>query len=59
MADLGRPPVVDDIALQKLEEAFAMGCTDLEACLYADISSSTLYNYQKAHPDFLERKEKK
>ncbi len=35
-----------------------MGCTDLEACLAADISKSTLYNYQDAHPEFLERKER-
>ncbi|MBO1267079.1 hypothetical protein [Arthrobacter cavernae] len=40
-----------------LEEAFALGCTDLEACLYADIGKSTLYNYQDKNPKFLERKE--
>lgn len=57
MADTGRPPIVNDIVLQKLEEAFSLGCTDLEACLYANISKSTLYNYQNEHPDFLERKE--
>ena len=33
-----------------------MDCTDTEACLYADISPATLYNYQKEHPEFLERK---
>lgn len=53
----GRPPVVDDLVLQKLEQAFSFGCTDLEACLFANISKSTLYNYQNANPDFLERKE--
>jgi hypothetical protein len=25
-----------DAVLRKLEEAFLMGCTDIEACLYAD-----------------------
>jgi hypothetical protein len=40
-----------------LHEAFALGCTDLEACLYADISKSALYAYQDKHPEFLERKE--
>ena len=40
-----------------LNEAFALGCTDLEACLYADIGKTALYKYQKAHPDFAERKE--
>jgi hypothetical protein len=42
----------------KLEEAFALGCTDLEACLFADISKSCLYNYQNANPEFVERKER-
>jgi len=43
--------------LQKLEEAFILGATDGEACLYADISTSALYAYQKRNPAFLERKE--
>ena len=42
--------------LQKLEYVFAMGGTDEEACIYADISSSALYDYQRANPEFLERK---
>jgi hypothetical protein len=53
----GRKAVVTAATLQKLEEAFALGCTDLEACFYADIGKSTLYNYQDANPKFLERKE--
>jgi len=53
----GRPTVVTKEVLRKLEEAFALGCTDLEACLYADIGKSTLYDYQNANPEFLERKE--
>jgi hypothetical protein len=43
--------------LHKLEEAFSYDCTDEEACFYADISTSTLYNYQKKNPAFLERKQ--
>lgn len=43
--------------LKKLEEAFALGCTDLEASLYANISPATLYNHQDRNPGFLERKE--
>jgi hypothetical protein len=43
--------------VNKLEEAFLMGCTDLEACLFADISKQTLYNYQESHPEFVDRKE--
>lgn len=46
-----------DSTVQKLEEAFLMGCTDLEACLFADISKSLLYAYQQENPEFLERKE--
>lgn len=57
MAKTGRPPVITEIVLQKLEEVFALGGTDKEACIYADISPATLYNYQEFHPDFLERKE--
>lgn len=56
MAREGRPVVVDKDVLHKLEEVFALGGTDTEACLYANISTSTLYNYQNANPDFLERK---
>ena len=53
----GRPPVIDEEKLRKLEYAFAMGCSDKEACLYADIAPSTLYDYQLAHPAFAERKD--
>ena len=52
----GRPTIFTKECIQKLEEAFALGCTDLEACLYADIAAASLYNYQKENPKFLERK---
>lgn len=56
--EIGRPSVFDNPeTLRKLEEAFAMGCTDTEACLYADIAPSTLYKYQVENPDFVERKQ--
>ena len=58
MSELGRPTVITDEVLRKLDEAFAMGCTDLEACLFADISKTALYDYQQEHPEFAERKEK-
>jgi hypothetical protein len=45
-----------EATVAKLEQAFAFGCTDLEACLYADISKDCLYNYQKKHPEFVDRK---
>ena len=53
----GRPTVITKPTLLKLDEAFAMGCTDTEACFYANISTTTFYEYQKKTPDFKERKE--
>lgn len=43
--------------INKLEEIFALGGTDQEACFYADISHQTLYNYQEKCPEFVDRKE--
>ena len=54
----GRKTVMTPEIINKLEQAFSMGCSDLEACLYADIGKTTLYNYQNENPEFLERKEK-
>jgi hypothetical protein len=42
--------------VDKLEEAFAWGCTDAEACLHAGISKDTLYKHIKENPDFADRK---
>jgi len=53
----GRPTVMTEEVLRKLEEAFLMGCTDVEACLYADIGQRTLYDYQEANPEYSQRKE--
>lgn len=55
--DVGRPPVIDNNVLNKLEQAFSLGATDLEACFFAGISHQTLYNYQNKNPEFIERKE--
>jgi hypothetical protein len=54
---MARPTVFTKQTLQKLEEAFALDCTDLEACFYANIAPSSLYNYQALNPSFMERKE--
>ena len=54
---MARPTKMTDIVVKKLEEAFSLGCTDLEACFYADISKQTLYSYQDKHPEFKDRKE--
>lgn len=54
---VGRPSEMTPEVLAKLDHAFSIGCADLEACLYADISKDTLYRYQAKHPEFCDRKE--
>lgn len=43
--------------VSKLEQAFLMGCTDDEACLFADIGRSTLFRYCDDNEGFRDRKE--
>lgn len=54
---VGRPTAFTPEVLQKLEQAFSFGCSDREACIYAEISMAGLYHYQSHHPAFLDRKE--
>lgn len=54
---VGRPSKIDKAVVGKLREAFLMGCTDAEACQYADIDRSILYDYQKKYPEFTDQKE--
>ena len=53
----GRPTVLTPEVIRILEEAFLIGCTDEEACFKANIATTPFYEYQKAHPEFKERKE--
>lgn len=53
----GRPTVMTQEVLSKLEEIFAIGGSDQEACFYANISHQALYDYQAKFPEFVERKE--
>ena len=53
----GRPTAMTDEVIAKLEQAFLLGCTDREACMYADIVPSTLYRFCQSNPAFSERKE--
>lgn len=53
----GRPTKMTHELIAKLEHAWSMGCSDSEACLYADIVPSTLYRYCESNPEFSERKE--
>ena len=55
-SNVGRPTIMTESTLKKLEEAFSFGANDLQACLYADISHQTLYTYQNEHPEFIDRK---
>lgn len=53
----GRPTVMTPETINKLEHVFMLGGSDKEACLYAEISTQTLYDYQNLHPEFVGRKE--
>ena len=57
MNEVGRPTVMTQEVIEKLEEAFSIGATDKEACFLAKISMATLYNYCQDKKEFLERKE--
>lgn len=54
---MGRPSVMTTEILERLRQAFAIGCTDEEACAFAKIGVTTLYDYQREHPEFSEEKE--
>lgn len=55
--DVGRPTVMTESVLDKLELLFSLGATDEIACKIANINPATMYNYQQEHPEFVERKE--
>lgn len=44
--------------MRKLEEAFTMGSTVLEACAHAEISRTTYYNWTKDDPSLIDRFER-
>ena len=52
----GRPTVITEEVLEKLEYAFRHSFSDKEACLHANISTSALYHYQEKNPEYKERK---
>lgn len=41
---VGAPEIDRNVVVQKLREAFLMGCTTVEACLFADVSRSFYYD---------------
>lgn len=52
---IGRPAKIDDKIVKKLEESFAIGANDTEACSYAGISRQSYYTYLKKNPKFFDR----
>ena len=54
---LGRPTLMTPETLEKLELAFCQGFTDLQACIFANISRDVFYDYIKRNPSFGDRKE--
>lgn len=56
--EVGRPTVMTVPTLRKLKLAYLIDSTDAEACDFAGIGESTLYDFQKAHPQFSELKRK-
>jgi hypothetical protein len=57
MAEVGRPTVMTESVIAKLEDAFSNGATDLQACFLANISKDSLYRYIQEHPSFSDRKQ--
>jgi len=51
----GRPTVVTQETVRKLEDAFCYDATVEEACLSAGISRNTYYEFLKKYPDFQDR----
>ena len=52
-----RPTVMTESTVTKLIIAFSYSFTDLEACVFADISKKTLYRYIAKNPKFWPQKE--
>ena len=56
-SNAGRPTVMTESVVRKLEEGFLLSFSDSEACLFAGISTTSLYKYCVENPEFAERKE--
>lgn len=52
---VGRPRAITPEKLVKLEEAFKLGCTNREACFYADVAESTFYDFIKEYPEYSDK----
>ena len=50
----GRPTIMTDETVKKLKEGFSQGFSVDNACIWADISKQTFYDYCKKNPNFLD-----
>ncbi len=51
----GRPTVLTEGALGKIETALAFGCTIIEACAFAEVSHDAFYRKQRNEPKWKEK----
>jgi ACT domain-containing protein len=51
----GRPTVMTDAIVGKLEYGFMKGLNVTECCHYADISRTAFYDYLEKNPEFADR----
>lgn len=51
----GRPTVMTEMVIAKLEQVFAIDGTVEEACSYAEIGRNSFYDYLKINPKFSNR----
>lgn len=51
----GRPSVVTEEVIRKLEEAFMLDLTVLEACFLADIGKTAYYDWLGENPEYADR----
>ena len=52
---MARPTKRTPEIITKLEQAFAIGCDNREACIYAEVPESTFYAWTEKDPELLER----
>ena len=55
--DSGRPTVMTEEVLQKLEEAYTMDFNDREACFHAGIAISTFHHHKEKNQEFCNKVE--
>lgn len=55
LSKVGRPSVLTETVVNKLEQAFAIGANDSQACSYAGISRQTFYARLKKDSEFRDK----